>query len=423
MKITYITHACILIETNGLKILTDPWLVGPCWGGDLWNFPKHKFEINKMPKPDIIFFSHGHDDHFHETSIANFPKTWMNSLVVTPKFGVEWWEKEVTKKFKNVYFFNHNEKKSFKGVELQIFVNDRGDFDSSLKISDKHSSVFLQTDNIMSLQEAKRIRKYGNIDFAFLIPFHTGCFPGFYKMNMKKKIEESKKKNLRAMEYSAKISKNLGANYTIPYACDMGYLGDKFHLNLIHSHDKTEYLKVLKKKKITTKPLILNSGDFLKKDKNKIKIKKTPYVYSQKKLLEFYQDSFASYQKSNSEELNASKKTFKEIVNTFKNKINFFLRKSKLNDFKVKFNILEKDTEKKDKFVIDLKTKKIKTSNLDKVDLIIDIFSYKLANLLEKKYPMNFLTFHNGGYVAQRFTKVYSKKEKEFWDWIYNLNF
>ena len=78
MKITYITHACILIETNGLKILTDPWLVGPCWGGDLWNFPKHKFEINKRPQPDIIFFSHGHDDHFHETSIANFPKTWMS---------------------------------------------------------------------------------------------------------------------------------------------------------------------------------------------------------------------------------------------------------------------------------------------------------------------------------------------------------
>ena len=39
MKITYITHACLLIEIKGIKILTDPWLKGPCWGGSLWHFP------------------------------------------------------------------------------------------------------------------------------------------------------------------------------------------------------------------------------------------------------------------------------------------------------------------------------------------------------------------------------------------------
>ena len=35
MKITYITHASVLVEVNGLKIITDPWLVGPSWGGEL----------------------------------------------------------------------------------------------------------------------------------------------------------------------------------------------------------------------------------------------------------------------------------------------------------------------------------------------------------------------------------------------------
>ena len=74
MKATYITHACILLDLDGLKILTDPWLVGPCWGGDLWHFPTHKYTPKNLPKPDIIFFSHGHEDHYHEETLKNFPK-------------------------------------------------------------------------------------------------------------------------------------------------------------------------------------------------------------------------------------------------------------------------------------------------------------------------------------------------------------
>ena len=71
MKITYLTHACLLIEINKLKIITDPWLVGPSWGGSLWHYPTHNYTPSNLPVPDIIFFSHGHDDHFHEETIRN----------------------------------------------------------------------------------------------------------------------------------------------------------------------------------------------------------------------------------------------------------------------------------------------------------------------------------------------------------------
>ena len=56
MKITYITHAYLLIEIQGIKILTDPWLKGPCWGGSLWHYPTHNYTIKKILKPDYIFF-------------------------------------------------------------------------------------------------------------------------------------------------------------------------------------------------------------------------------------------------------------------------------------------------------------------------------------------------------------------------------
>ena len=95
MKITYITHACLLIEIQGIKILTDPWLKGPCWGGSLWHYPTHNYTIKKIPKPDYIFFSHGHDDHFHEETIKTFPKSWLSTNILVANFKEKWWAEAV----------------------------------------------------------------------------------------------------------------------------------------------------------------------------------------------------------------------------------------------------------------------------------------------------------------------------------------
>lgn len=46
MKITYITHACLLIEIQDMRILTDPWLVGSCWAGAHWHYPPPKELLN-----------------------------------------------------------------------------------------------------------------------------------------------------------------------------------------------------------------------------------------------------------------------------------------------------------------------------------------------------------------------------------------
>ena len=45
------------------------------------------------------------------------------------------------------------------------------------------------------------------------------------------------------------------------------------------------------------------------------------------------------------------------------------------------------------------------------------IFSefYKIANLVSGKYPMNFMTFHNGSIICERESSALSKNEKTFW--------
>ena len=78
------------------------------------------------------------------------------------------------------------------------------------------------------------------------------------------------------------------------------------------------------------------------------------------------------------------------------------------------------------KFLINFKNKKIIQNLKDKTfipKLAIFTEFHKIANLVNKKYPMNFMTFHNGAITCERETENLSKNEKNFWSWIYNLSF
>lgn len=65
MRVTLVGHAAILIETKGLRILSDPWWEGPCFGTQWWIYPRpHLTGIADGPL-DYVYISHGHHDHLH----------------------------------------------------------------------------------------------------------------------------------------------------------------------------------------------------------------------------------------------------------------------------------------------------------------------------------------------------------------------
>ena len=63
MQITFVGHASILIETKGVRILSDPWWRGPCFGAQWWGYPP-AFTGAVQPRVGYIYISHGHHDHF-----------------------------------------------------------------------------------------------------------------------------------------------------------------------------------------------------------------------------------------------------------------------------------------------------------------------------------------------------------------------
>ena len=69
MKITKFGHCCLLIEENGLRILTDP--------GNL------SIKQDSVKDIDIILITHEHADHFHIPSLKNVLENNSKAKVIT----------------------------------------------------------------------------------------------------------------------------------------------------------------------------------------------------------------------------------------------------------------------------------------------------------------------------------------------------
>jgi N-acyl-phosphatidylethanolamine-hydrolysing phospholipase D len=74
VKITYVGHATLIVETHGCKFITDPVLFKRI----AWVGPKRKvpFKVDKDALEGISFatVSHGHFDHLDKRSLCTLPK-------------------------------------------------------------------------------------------------------------------------------------------------------------------------------------------------------------------------------------------------------------------------------------------------------------------------------------------------------------
>ncbi len=75
MKVTYIRWCMTIIETKGLTIITDPVF-------RMLGLPQapREYTFDRMPRPDLVFISHTHADHFEPSVLKRLaPDTpvWM----------------------------------------------------------------------------------------------------------------------------------------------------------------------------------------------------------------------------------------------------------------------------------------------------------------------------------------------------------
>ncbi len=83
MKLTYLAHSSFLIECGAKKLLFDPWLRGPAYFKQWFQWPLPPKDWEKL-QIDGILISHGHEDHLHiptlklldKSAVVFFPFQW-----------------------------------------------------------------------------------------------------------------------------------------------------------------------------------------------------------------------------------------------------------------------------------------------------------------------------------------------------------
>lgn len=70
MRVQFLKSASVLIEANGVKILTDPWLVDGEYFGSWAHYPPYGFDPAMFADVDFIYLSHIHPDHLSRKTLA-----------------------------------------------------------------------------------------------------------------------------------------------------------------------------------------------------------------------------------------------------------------------------------------------------------------------------------------------------------------
>src|SRR5688572_18674670 len=83
MEFKILSHAGLIVTANsGKTLVCDPWLIGSSYWRSWWNYPPVSKSLVDSLKPDYIYLTHIHWDHFHGPSLKKFSP---DTCIIVPK--------------------------------------------------------------------------------------------------------------------------------------------------------------------------------------------------------------------------------------------------------------------------------------------------------------------------------------------------
>ena len=72
MRLRYIYSACVVIESDDIKLLCDPWFTDGIYDGAWFKFPDLIDPAEKIGDVDCIYISHIHPDHYDPVFLKEY---------------------------------------------------------------------------------------------------------------------------------------------------------------------------------------------------------------------------------------------------------------------------------------------------------------------------------------------------------------
>lgn len=167
MRLQTLSHAGLRINAGGAELLCDPWVTGSCYWRSWWNYPPVPKDLVASLKPDFIYLTHLHWDHFQAPSLRLFPR---DTTIVVPYDRYDRMRRDLKAVgFENLIELRNGERVELApGLALRSFHINPTVTDSAVVIEAEDTIILNANDAKLAGAPLRQVKAaYPGIDFAF----------------------------------------------------------------------------------------------------------------------------------------------------------------------------------------------------------------------------------------------------------------
>ena len=263
MKVTYIGHACMMMESAGTRILMDSWLSDPTYHGSWWHYPPLVHRPEDLPKIDYLYISHEHPDHFDPPTLKKLDK---NIHIVIADFK----RKRFVNRIRDLGFdqiseipFGEEFACEGSSIKLRLIPPDRPWDDSAILVKDHETTVLNVNDCHLDDQTLAELGQSEQIDLAFLTFTGASQYPGCFDLPEELKVERWQASKKAHVEEFVNWAKLVRTKRAVPAAGNYALLDpEQVHLNTSHYvNTPQDAIDLLQRDAPEIEGLQMNPGD------------------------------------------------------------------------------------------------------------------------------------------------------------------
>jgi UDP-MurNAc hydroxylase len=243
MRITFLGHAGLHIETSAGSILCDPWK-NPAYFDSWFVFPDNSgLEWEHYGRVDYLYVSHLHQDHFDRRLISD--QVSRAATVLLPDFPVPDLRDQLERLgFTQFCVIPSGQVVRLGGLRLMVQAlkspADGPLGDSLLAVDDGSARVLNQNDARPA--DLGPIFAFGPVDVHFLQYSGAIWWPWTYEFSLAAKQSFGAAKRANALDRAARYAQAVNARYIVPSAGPACFLDDElFYLNDVACDDANTF--------------------------------------------------------------------------------------------------------------------------------------------------------------------------------------
>jgi UDP-MurNAc hydroxylase len=265
MRVTFLGHAGMYVETEGGSVLCDPWF-NPAYFGSWFPFPRNDgLDPQRFSRPDYLYVSHLHHDHFDPAWLAEHVEK--SATVLLPAFEVDHLERSLQELgFSEFVRTEHAKPVQLGALEVAILAMtapaDGPVGDSALILADSSARILNQND--ARPRDLHELEALGPFDGHFTQFSGAIWYPMVYDFPGAEKRALGVRKRADEMERAVHYIRDVRAPHIFPVAGPPAFLDDDlFAFNdLDHDPanifpDQTVFLQLLDDASITGGELLV----------------------------------------------------------------------------------------------------------------------------------------------------------------------